>query len=160
MIVTGRLKIAPFSESDAQSFFELTLDDGFRAFPITDYRQKDLASAREWIRQVRGKYGVWERQSGALIGMGGLSPWEWEGEPLVDLTYRLRRSAWGQGLGPEMAQALVTFGFNELQLRQITATITPDNLASQQIAQRLGMKFDRHILLLGVPTDLYRLRID
>jgi len=45
----------------------------------------------------------------------------------------------------------------ELGLDQITATITPDNLPSKKIAEKLGMKFDRHILLLGVPTELYRL---
>jgi len=89
--------------------------------------------------------------------MGGLTPWRWEGEELVDITYRLKSSAHGQGYGSELAQALVDYGFKTLGLTQITATITPDNVASKRIAQKLGMQFDRRIELLGVATDLYRL---
>lgn len=155
MITSKRLIIRPFILTDAGAFYELTRDEGFRLFPITDYRQRDEASAREWIQANKSKWGVWHE--GQLIGMGGLTPWECDGEALVDITYRLRESAWGQGLGLELAQALVRYGFTELGLEQITATITPDNVASQKIASKLGMVFDRGIILKGVPTELYRL---
>ncbi len=126
--------------------------------PINVYRQKSIDTARDWIRNVKGKLAVLEKESGKLIGMGGITPWTWEGEELFDITYRLRESAWGKGYGWELAEALVNHGFRELGLEQLTATITPDNLPSRKIAEKLGMRFDRHILLLGVPTDLYRLR--
>lgn len=151
----NRLTIRPFTEADAPEFLELTRDDGFNAFPINIYRQKDINSAREWIKNARGKYGVWEK--GVLIGMGGLTSWIWEGEELVDITYRLRESAWGRGLGQELARALRDYGFKTLRLPQITATITPDNFPSKKIAERLGMKFDKKILLNNVDTELWRL---
>jgi RimJ/RimL family protein N-acetyltransferase len=90
--------------------------------------------------------------------MGGLTPWTWEGERLVDLTYRLRESSWGRGYGKEAAVALLRHGFEDRGLSQITATITPDNLASRKIANALGMAFDRSIVLKGVATDLFRLK--
>lgn len=155
LITTARLKIRPLTEADGAAFYELTLDEGFRSFPITDYRQTDVAAAREWIRSNPTKWGVW--QTGQLVGLGGLTPWACDGEALVDITYRLRASAWGQGLGLELAQGLVRYGFQELGLDQITATITPDNRASQKIAAKLGMVFDRGIILKGVPTEFYRL---
>jgi ribosomal-protein-alanine N-acetyltransferase len=158
MFTSERLLIRAWKESDAEAFYELTQDEGFNLHPINVYRQKSIDTAREWIRNVKGKFAVHEKESGKLIGMGGLTPWTWEGEELVDITYRLRESAWGKGYGWELAEALVHHGFRELGLDQITATITPDNLPSKKIAEKLGMKFDRHILLLGVPTDLYRLR--
>jgi ribosomal-protein-alanine N-acetyltransferase len=158
MFTSERLLIRAWKESDAEAFYELTQDEGFNLHPINVYRQKSIDTAREWIRNVKGKFAVLEKESGKLIGMGGLTPWTWEGEELVDITYRLRESAWGKGYGWELAEALVHHGFRELGLDQITATITPDNLPSKKIAEKLGMKFDRHILLLGVPTDLYRLR--
>lgn len=151
-----KIIIRPFTEADAEEFYELTLDAGFNAFPINVYRQDSVATAREWIRNARGKFGVWE--DGRLIGMGGLTPWEWEGEELVDITYRLRESAWGRGLGLKLALSLRDYGFKELRLPEITATITPDNLPSKKIAGKLGLKFDRMILLNGVVTELYRLR--
>jgi len=158
MFTSERPLIRAWKESDAEAFYELTQDEGFNLYPINVYRQKSIDTAREWIRNVKGKLAVFEKDSGKLIGMGGLTPWTWEGEELVDITYRLRESAWGKGYGWELAEALVHHGFRELGLEQITATITPDNLPSKKIAEKLGMKFDRHILLLGVPTELYRLR--
>jgi ribosomal-protein-alanine N-acetyltransferase len=158
MFTSERLLIRAWEESDAKAFYELTQDEGFNLYPINVYRQKSIDTAREWIRKVKGKLAVFEKESGKLIGMGGLTPWTWEGEELIDITYRLRESAWGKGYGWELAEALVHHGFRELGLDQITATITPDNLPSKKIAEKLGMKFDRHIVLLGVPTDLYRLR--
>jgi RimJ/RimL family protein N-acetyltransferase len=158
MFTSKRLLLRAWQESDAESFYELTQDEGFNLHPINVYRQKSVDTAREWIRKVKGKFAVFEKESGQLIGMGGLTPWTWEGEELVDITYRLRESAWGKGYGWELAEALVHHGFRELGLDQITATITPANLPSKKIAEKLGMTFDRHILLLGVPTDLYRLR--
>jgi RimJ/RimL family protein N-acetyltransferase len=158
MFTSKRLLIRAWKESDAEAFYELTQDEGFNLHPINVYRQKSVDTAREWIRKVKGKFAVFEKDSGPLIGMGGLTPWTWEGEELVDITYRLRESAWGKGYGWELAEALVHHGFHALGLDQITATITPANLPSKKIAEKLGMTFDRHILLLGVPTELYRLR--
>jgi [ribosomal protein S5]-alanine N-acetyltransferase len=166
MIQTQRLNILPWQEDQAQAFLELTQDEGFNLFPITIYRQASLDSARQWILEALalnqqtslGKWAVWEKSSGALLGMGGLTPWQHENEHMIDITYRLRQSAWGSGLGLELAHALVQFGFNNLHLTEITATITPDNLASQRIAEKIGMKRDKRIILLGVETDLYRLQ--
>lgn len=158
MFETTNLLVKPFTEVDAEAFYELTQDDGFNLFPITIYRQQSIETAREWVRNNRWKLGVWEKQSGELAGMGGLSQWEFEGEIYYDITYRLRQSQWGKGYGLELARGLVKYGFEELKLSQITATITPDNHASKSIAMKLGFVFDKHITLLGVPTDLYRLK--
>lgn len=133
------------------------MDDGFNAFPINIYRQENVGTALEWIRNVNGKYGVWEKFSGKLIGMGGLTRWTWDEEEMVDITYRLRTSAWGHGYGLELATALRDHAFQVMKLPEITATIMPENIPSKKIADKLGFKFSKHILLKGVPTDLYRL---
>jgi [ribosomal protein S5]-alanine N-acetyltransferase len=158
MIESTRLTIKPFYEADAEAFFELTKDDGFNLFPITIYRQKNVADALEWIKNNNGKYAVWEKETHSLIGMGGITPWEFEKENLMDVTYRLRESAWGKGYGMELAQTLVDYGSKTLGLKNLTATITPDNVASKKIAEKLGMIFDKQILLKGIKTDLYRLK--
>ncbi len=157
MFETARLNIRAWKEEDAEAFYELSNDEGFNLFPINVYRQESIAGSLEWIKKTKGKYAVIEKSSEQIIGMGGLTPWNLEGEELIDITYRLRESAWGKGLGWELAQALVNHGLQTLHLPQITATITPDNLPSKKIAERLGFRFDKRIILLGVHTDLYRL---
>jgi ribosomal-protein-alanine N-acetyltransferase len=162
---TPRLSIRPFLASEAASFLALTQDEGFRSHPITDYRQSGVQSAQAWLTNALqlnaetglGKWAVCDSVGDALIGMGGLTPWTFEGEQMVDVTYRLRTSAWGRGLGSELAAGLLRGGFHERRLTEITATITPDNVASSKIAARLGMRYDRRITLLGVATELYRL---
>lgn len=155
MIRTSRLVITPLVASDAEEFFELTRDETFNAFPINVYRQTSVASTLDWIRTHRGKFAV--RAQETLIGMGGLTPWQWEGEELVDITYRLRGSAIGQGYGWELAVALRDHAFEALALPHITATITPDNVPSKRIAARLGFRFEKNIVLHNVPTELHRL---
>lgn len=157
MINSERLIIRPWQLSDADDFLKLSQDKGFNLYPITRYRQETVDEARDWIQKNRGKFAVIEKDSNLLIGMGGLTPWSYEGEDMVDVTYRLRESAWGHGHGWELAKALVDYAFNVQKLTEVTATITPDNLPSKRIAEKLGMKFDRRIELLGVPTDLFRL---
>ena len=152
-----RLTIRPFVEADAGEFFELAGDEGFNSFPINIYRQKDLDSAKLWIQNAQGKFGVWEKSTGELIGMGGVTRWRWEGEELFDITYRMKTSAHGRGLGWELAVALRDHAFSAMNLNELTATITPENLPSKIIAERLGFQFSKHILLKNVPTDLYRL---
>lgn len=157
VIETPRLIIRPFIEEDAKNFFELSNDKGFTLFPITIYKQDNTETAKEWIKNNPYKFACVEKSTQALIGMGGLTPWEWNNEKLTDITYRLRESAWGKGYGFELAQELVKHGLSKQKLTNITATITPDNIGSQKIAAKLGFKFDQHITLKGVPTDLYRL---
>lgn len=157
MLTTQRLLIRPWEIEDAESFLSLTSDSGFIAHTITDYRQRDIQSAETWIRTQKGKYAVLCQDSGELIGMGGLTPWIWDEEQLVDITYRLRESAWGLGYGWELAKGLRDHGFQTLNLPQITATITPDNFPSKKIVDKLGFRFDRQILLHGVLTELFRL---
>lgn len=158
MIDTKRLKILKWTNELAPDFFELTQDSSFTAFQITNYKQESLNTARLWIKNNPGKYAVIEKESGRVIGMGGLTPWVYENENLVDLTYRLSSTTQGKGYGFELAEALINFGFTELKLQQITATITPDNIPSIKLAEKLGMKLDKRIILLGIQTDLYRLK--
>lgn len=167
MFETENLRICFWKEDLAQDFFELTQDEGFNLFPISIYRQPSFASASEWVKKMYeqnlstnlGKYAVIEKSSQSIIGMGGLTPWVFEGEEMIDITYRLHSSIMGRGLGTELARGLVQFAFDTLKLKEITATITPDNIASKKIVEKLNFKYDRHIFLLNVPTDLYRLRV-
>lgn len=163
LATSARLQLHDWEPADAQAFFELTRDPGFGAYSITDYAQADLFQARRWIernaelrsRTGLGKWAVRLKSEQALLGMGGLTPWDWEGEALVDITYRLRQSAWGRGIGGELSQLLLSYGL-KLGLCNLTATITPDNAASLHLIEKLGFRLDRRIILLGVETLLYR----
>jgi len=98
-----------------------------RALPITDYRQASALNAEQWItseaavhaNHVFGKVGLWERSAVELIGMAGLTPRQHGSDNLVDLTYRLRSTAWLSGYGAEPAIAMAKFSFETLDFEYV-----------------------------------------
>lgn len=166
MLETARLIIRPWTPEDIEAFFELTQDRGFAAFPITDWRQKSLESARAWINQVSetfnetkmGPMAVIEKSTGEVVGLAALRVLNLEAEDRPEITYRFRESAWGKGFATEAAVACLNFGFTTHNFKEIAASITPDNEGSIKVAMKLGMKWTNRELILGIPAEIYRIQ--
>ncbi len=74
-----------------------------------------------------------------LIGSVGIIPDPKRENPQVRmLGYWLDESYWGKGYMTEAVQAVLNYGFNELQLSLITANCYPHNKRSQQVLERNG----------------------
>lgn len=58
-----------------------------------------------------------------------------------ELGYILARPWWGRGLMTEAATLAVDYGFRALKLRRLTAFADGDNIASQRVMQKIGMRF-------------------
>lgn len=54
----------------------------------------------------------------------------------------LKQSEWNKGLATEAQSAMLDFGFDQLSLHRIWATCDPDNLASQNMMKKTGMKYE------------------
>lgn len=72
-------------------------------------------------------------------------------EQRIELGYRLRRSAWGQGLGTEGSRALLAYGFELLKLDSITAQTVARNFRSRNVLHKLGMHLESEFTY---PEDL------
>jgi ribosomal-protein-alanine N-acetyltransferase len=48
-------------------------------------------------------------------------------------------------LGTEAAQAILNYGFEQLQLSRLICLIDRDNQASQNVAQKIGMTFEKEV---------------
>jgi RimJ/RimL family protein N-acetyltransferase len=57
-----------------------------------------------------------------------------------ELGYRLKKSAWGQGIGTEVSRALMEWGWQQPQIQTIVAVYELENTASLNIMIKLGMK--------------------
>ncbi|MER7402500.1 GNAT family N-acetyltransferase [Streptomyces sp. NPDC000070] len=53
--------------------------------------------------------------------------------------------AWGSGLGTELAEALVGYGFDVLGLTEVHATVAARNEASLRLLGRLGFAYVRDV---------------
>lgn len=105
--------------------------------------------AWDWLRRQQGRYkrdgfGLWamvEKASGEMVGQCGLTMQELgDGQWMPEVGYLLERAAWHRGYATEAARAYLHHAFTVLKLPQVCATIRDNNLASQQVARRLGME--------------------
>jgi RimJ/RimL family protein N-acetyltransferase len=102
------------------------------------------------------------KETGELIGAAGLvpmiAPWgrlptyrkvtpaaerdmSW---PELGLYWAIASRHQGRGYASEAAQALVDFAFQHLRLRRILATTDSENLASQGVMRKLGMRVEQN----------------
>lgn len=77
-----------------------------------------------------------------FIGFIGLAYQEYPSEftPAVDMGWRLKKSTWGKGYATEGANRCLEFGFTKLGLNTIIATCTANNIKSENVMRKIGMK--------------------
>ncbi len=90
---------------------------------------------------------VIKKESGAIIGQGGLVPIQFNNDE-IELGYRLGKAYWGKGYGTEIARAAARYGFDELKLDRLVAVCYPENVGSRRVLSKAGF------VELGL-SDLY-----
>ncbi len=99
--------------------------------------QRIEESARMWRERGHGRVAVLERSSGRFLGRSGLQYWPSHDE--VEITWALRRDAWGQGFATEAARAWLGWAWENLDVPYVTAYVDPQNEPSRGVAERVGM---------------------
>ena len=90
--------------------------------------------------------GLWAaiyKETGRFIGRCGLLPWTIDGQQEVEIAYTIAQDYWGQGLATEAAQGILQYGFEKLKLTRMICLIDPENIASQRVAEKIGMTFEK-----------------
>ncbi len=65
----------------------------------------------------------------------------WEGRT-AEIGYTLARDAWGKGYAVESTATVVEYLFEDLGVTRVEAMLHPDNTASAQVLERVGMLFE------------------
>jgi RimJ/RimL family protein N-acetyltransferase len=85
-----------------------------------------------------------ETHAGDFLGYAGIMT-SGPDHPLglhVQIGWRFMRAAWGLGYATEAARASLTDAFDRVGLDAVVAYTSPDNLRSQAVMRRLGMRRD------------------
>ena len=85
------------------------------------------------------------KETGKFIGRCGLLPWTIEGQREVEVAYTIAQEYWGQGLATEAAKAILQYGFKQLHLSRLICLIDPENIASQRVAEKIGMSVEKKV---------------
>jgi RimJ/RimL family protein N-acetyltransferase len=106
-----------------------------------------------WTLRGYGMWAVEELASGAFVGRVGLHyP---EGWPEPELGWALARRYWGRGYAFEAATAALRIAFVTLGWPRAVSLIAPSNLRSIRLAERLGERFERNLVVRGHEVSLY-----
>ncbi len=103
----------------------------------------------EWFTNGHPRFpelGLWAtiyKETDRFIGRCGLLPWTIDEQSEVEIAFAFSKAYWGQGLGTEVAQALLQYGFEHLKLSRLICLIDSENQASIGVAKKIGMTFDK-----------------
>ncbi|MGH2974431.1 MAG: GNAT family N-acetyltransferase [Solirubrobacterales bacterium] len=157
LIETPRLMLRPIGLEDLDEFLALHADPEvtrfIRPFDRAAAEERLHRNASEWKQRGHGLLAVLDRENGAFLGRCGLKHWPQFDE--TELGWALRREAWGRGYATEAGRACVEWGFAQFEMPYLTAMISPGNLRSVRVAERLGLSRLREDILLGDPVVIY-----
>jgi RimJ/RimL family protein N-acetyltransferase len=103
---------------------------------------------REHQREQPRRYyelAVEWKETGEVIGGAGLRMPDPNRPSNGEIGYVFRKEHWGKGLATEVAELLCDFGFTEFSLHRIAAGVDTDNIASQRVLEKVGMRREAHL---------------
>jgi RimJ/RimL family protein N-acetyltransferase len=159
LIETPRLLLRPLERGDLDDFVALHADAQVTEFirPL-DRRESEERldrDAGEWQERGHGLLGIFDRRAGAFLGRCGVKYWPQFDE--TEVGWILKTGAWGQGYATEAGQACIEWAFSNFEISYVTAMISPSNLRSIRVAERLKLVPLRKDMLLGDPVVVYKL---
>ena len=144
---TERLRISPLTWKDVKDIHQLNSFPEVAQFNtigipegIKETRDLLAPTIEEMEKETPQKYGWTIREGETYVFMGEIgmslsSPKYKRGE----IHYSLLPNFWGKGYAAEAVQALISFGFESLELHRIEAGVATGNTKSIQLLERVGM---------------------
>ena len=98
---------------------------------------------RQLKRYVTDGFGLWAvilKETGSMIGQCGLTMQDWNGKMVPEVGYLFEKAYWHRGYASEAAKGCKEYAFQSLKLPRVYSIIRDNNLPSQGVAERNGMK--------------------
>jgi RimJ/RimL family protein N-acetyltransferase len=95
---------------------------------------------QRWQNWGIGWWSLFERETGEIIGAAGIHFLGFDPANPHEIGWRLRRDRWGRGLASEAARTILGHAFEVVAAPKVCAIRHPDNLNSQRVMARLGMR--------------------
>jgi RimJ/RimL family protein N-acetyltransferase len=147
MIETERLIIRRWRRSDRDAYLSTCNTEAVTAHLGGPASVEDIDAALARIATCQEEHGfsfwaVERRRDSALLGYCGLKITDLPGTPVhgdVEIGWRLREDAWGQGYAREAAEAVLAWAWANLDCSRVVCFTIPANEPSWRLMERLGM---------------------
>lgn len=151
-VLTNRLWLREFVDTDWETILEYQREPRFQQFyPMAECSAESVRSCVkifiDWqTAEPRTRYqlAITLRSNHQLIGSVGI---RLKGETTseAEIGYEIHPAEWGKGYASEAAQAMLAFGFSELNLHRVHAGCICENVASARVLQKAGLRHEGHL---------------
>ncbi len=151
ILETNRLILKPLEASHAQNFFDMDSNPNVHKYlwnkPVLKI-EESIAILESVMKQYDsngiGRFAMHLKENNAFVGWCGL---KYNTEIVnnktnfYDIGYRLNEKYWGKGFATEASLPWIDYGFEKMNIEKIEAAAHKNNLASNKILQKIGLKF-------------------
>ena len=145
ILETPRLILREMTPDDLDFVAAMLADPEVMRFYPKCYSREE---SETWLNRQRTRYerhghGLWlavEKTSGTPIGQIGILIQNIEGVEEKEVGYLVHRPFWRRGFATEAARACRDYALQHFNRSRVFALIRPENVPSQGVAAKLGMR--------------------
>lgn len=161
---TSRLLLRDWEQRDLEPHAEMSADPEVmryigegRTFDRVESWRDIAMHIGHWALRGYGQWALERKEDGESIGSAGL--WNPPGWPGLEVGWKLRRDAWGNGYATEAGRAAIEWAWEEVGATELISVIRPANAASIRVAEHLGMRRLRESVVKGQNALIYGIEV-
>ena len=161
---TDRLILRKLNKSDFDNLCRILKDENVMYAYEHAFSDKEVTDwlNRQLMRYERDGIGLWAvilKENGQMIGQCGLTYQDCDGETLLEVGYLFEKEYWHHGYATEAAIACKEYAFYNMGENIVYSIIRDNNIASQKVAIRNGMRpiktMVKHYYGMDMPHIVY-----
>ena len=146
---TERLRLRTWDPEDERRFYDIMNVPAVMRWLGGMQTPEEWSAAYQRLRTYEREFGftfwiIERRSDGEILGFCGLKRANAPGGEAIageiEIGWRLREDAWGQGYAKEAAMAALDLAFGRFAAPRVVALTSTHNVNSQGLMKRLGMK--------------------
>ena len=162
ILETSRLLLRPFREDDVDLLSGLMANQDFMRFSLGAYtREQTLGFLEKLLAWQNANepslFAAVLRSNGMLLGYCGFYHQHIDDVNEIEIGYRMHPDYWNKGLATEAARAVRDHAFRDLNLPRVISLIQPKNIASQRVADKIGLTLEKQTIYRGSLTNVFSL---
>ncbi len=145
-MATERLILRRILPKDYEDMYEYSSNEKTVEYLAWEYH-RTIAFTKNYTKYLQKQYkdglyydwAVTLKENGKMIGTCGFTSITPEHQR-AEIGYVISPAYWGNGIALEAANAVIRFGFEQMDLNRIEAKFMVGNCASERVMQKLGMQ--------------------